>query len=597
MLPTKSVLLVLFVILSLTGWSQKVKYKDVFSLLSTRQYDQAEPFLKRYLQENNDNPNAYLYMGIILQERALKADVLRETESAVALADSSVLFYAKALAGITEKELRRNDEYYQIYNRRDLRTGEFGVKLSDVQLDIEKRTTGLKEHKEKIKAAKTWLQRTERLHAQTHQQFKNTTDPYLNNKELYLRATDSTLNQLRLLSDQADSTVAAFNQFKGVLQSIGKTGYNPSLTLKDIKDFKKDGLLVSDFTKDNVTMPDYEAWAQLVIETLKNDIKPTMEQLVAYDVQVNKLRDKLKKDSASVVSDMKQLQASESFSTLKKYDAQPMPLDLFDMKMSELEFISEVITSKAAKDSVNALLQLKRAKAEWEAVVKLDSAATRLAARNLTEDALNYKSFVSSAYGTASVLKSLAETTKDYAQRERNERTKKLALREEAYRWLIVGKDSIPVVANPARESRFKPLIVVEEKYTAGLMFADSIGTGYLYSITPSRTPDVKVTFPVDKKVFKRRSLPVTKALSITDASGFIYFVLFYSETKVGNKFPVSLAKIYRADGLAWSNNYMVDGTPSEITFNASNGVVSMKINGGASTSVVNIDKSGKLLK
>ena len=121
------------------GHSQKIKYKDLIVLLNAKQFDEAEPFLKKYLKDNDDNPNALLYMGMIYQEKSSKMDALKQTEALVSQIDSAILFYQKASKGITEKELSRNEEYYEMYNRRDLRTGKFGIKLSDVQLDIENR--------------------------------------------------------------------------------------------------------------------------------------------------------------------------------------------------------------------------------------------------------------------------------------------------------------------------------------------------------------------------------------------------------------------------------------------------------------------------
>src|SRR6478735_8383684 len=121
-------------------YGQKIKYKEIWGLLSAKQYESAEPFLKRYLKENTDNPNAYLYMGIIFQEKSAKDDVLKQTAR-----------------GITEKEVKRNDEYYAMYNRRDLRTGEFGVKLSDIQFDLEKKMEGLRERIDRVKMVKYYF--------------------------------------------------------------------------------------------------------------------------------------------------------------------------------------------------------------------------------------------------------------------------------------------------------------------------------------------------------------------------------------------------------------------------------------------------------
>jgi len=77
----KGALIVAFLLLQVTfSIAQKVKYKDLIELLNAKQYEMAEPFLKRYLKETTDNASAYLYMGIIYQEKSLKNDILKQTE-------------------------------------------------------------------------------------------------------------------------------------------------------------------------------------------------------------------------------------------------------------------------------------------------------------------------------------------------------------------------------------------------------------------------------------------------------------------------------------------------------------------------------------
>src|ERR1044071_9834492 len=127
--------LTLVLLASATVSGQKIKYKDLFVLLDSRQFKDAEPFLRKYLKDNNDNPNAYLFMGFILQEKCMKADVLKESDLVGIYADSSIYYLDLAKKGITEKEVKRNDEFYQSYSRRDQRTGEFGIKMSDIHLD------------------------------------------------------------------------------------------------------------------------------------------------------------------------------------------------------------------------------------------------------------------------------------------------------------------------------------------------------------------------------------------------------------------------------------------------------------------------------
>ncbi|MEQ8423270.1 MAG: hypothetical protein RIA63_01080, partial [Cyclobacteriaceae bacterium] len=125
--------------------------------------------------------------------------------------------------------------------------------------------------------------------------------------------------------------------------------------------------------------------------------------------------------------------------------------------------------------------------------------------------------------------------------------------------------------------------------------FSDSVATGYFSTINASRRNGKTITFPVDPKVFTRRSLPVTKSLAASDDNGQVFYVLFYSEQKIEEKFPVTLAKIYRTDGLAWSSNLSFEMLPTELSFRVESGEVSVKTSNPAGESkMVFIDKDGK---
>lgn len=580
--------------------AQKVKYKDLILLLNAKQYDQAEPFLKKYLKDNDDNPNAYLFMGIIFHEKASKKDVLKETTLMVQDMDSAVLFYDKAYKAIDEKEIKRNSEYYEAYNRRDLRTGEFGVKLSDVKFDLEKKMQGLKERKESVKKLKEYYSSSELLYSEATARFKFMQSKYGTQRGVFLQSTEKTLAELQHVIDAVDSLLVAFDNYKNTSQLLGKTGYNQVLNFQPIKDFEKDGHTSADFTKDDLKLWDFKAWAETTKSRIEKEVNPMRDQLVAYDIELNKLREKLRKDSVSVRNELDLLSKNSPVTQLKAFDSDPLPGGIFEMKKAELEYNSDQISDRQLKDSANVNLQIALVSKELADISRLNGITQSLLEKDFVKEGENYAHFISNAYGTVDVLKSLIKATKEYAEREKLRKERESEVKSQLLKWVIEGKDSIPLfIDETMRRSKFKPLIIKDESYTSGLVFgSDSLATGYFYTVTPSRVPDIKISFPVDKPTFKIRNLAITKGLSTTDGKNQVYFVLIYSEDKVEEKFTATLAKIYRSDGLAWCNNYKFDLLPSELTFNQDSGELTIKISSPAGDSkIITLDKNGKTIQ
>jgi phage anti-repressor protein len=583
--------------ISVESRAQKVKYKDLIELLKVKQYEKAEPFLRRYLKENDDNPNAFLYMGITLQEKAQANDVLKHTDILIARCDSSVMFFDKAYNMITEKELKRNDEYYEMYSRRDLRTGEFGIKISDVRLDLETRVKSLKERKEKVKELKKYFVQAESQYTKLNSNYKSIESKYGPERSFYLRADETLVGKLKGLEVVFDSVITSFNNYKSVSKQLGKTGYNQQLNLQEIIDMKRDGSSPSDFTNDDLKIWDYKRWSKSTVETIEKVIYPLKDRLISYDIALNKLSDKIKKDSVSVINEVTQLEDNLLYSQLLKYDADPLPIAVFDVKKAEMKYQSNVISHKPIKDTSNVKLRLTYLTEELKGIRHLDSIAGILAKRDLSTESDNYSHFITKSYGTKSVLASLISTTLDYAHREELKKQIEWEATMQATKWAVNGTDSIPLFFEKSRDLNHKPLVIVEEKYTVGLVYKDSLATGYLYSITPTRVPDVKATFSVDQSSFNKRNLPIIKCLSTSDAAGQVFYSVIYSEGKVEDKFPATVTKVYRSDGLAWSNNIKLEMMPTEVTYSSESGELTIKISSGAENKIVVIDKSGKQIQ
>lgn len=575
--------------------AQKVKYKDLIILLSSKQYEKAEPFLKRYLRENDDNPNSFLYMGIIYQEKALLIDPLLKTEILCSNMDSAALFYDKAYKTINDRELRKNDEYYEAYMRRDLRTGKFVIKLSDVQLDIENRIHAVKEKKDRAKLLKKYFDESFGKYSKSLSIYKSLQSTYGTEKDFFLRSDEAMESQLKSLLQVFDSAIAAFDKYKIVSKELGKTGYSQLIDLQEIKDIKRDGSGAVDFLKDDLKLWDYRQWANASIQVIQNGINPMRDNLVAYDIEANKLREKLKTDSVSVKPELKGLTDKLASIQLKNYDPDPMPLDVFGMKITELEYHSNIILNRHLRGSSNVHLRLNAIKSEITDLNKLDSISSKLTKRNFDDEERDYRHFITKVFGTTSVLKSTISTTQEYAKRERLKKEKEWEAVSQLLKWIVNAPDSIPLFVESNRDLKFKPLVIEQEKYTFGLAFQDTLATGYFYTIQPSRLPDLKAVFPVDQTNFTKRNFSLFKGLSTTDGTGNAFVLLSYSSRKVRDKFPSTLTKIYRTDGLAWSINFSFEMLPSEITLNNGTGEISVKISGNnGEDKIVSFDKSGK---
>jgi hypothetical protein len=593
-MSTKGSLIAAFLIIQCTfSIAQKVKYKDLIELLNAKQYEMAEPFLKKYLKTDTENPSAYLYMGIIYEENSIKNDILKQTEALLTNIDSALFFYDKVYPMITEKELKRHDENYQSYVRRDPRTAEFVIKLSDIQVDIDTRVKKLKEKRDKLKPLKTNFLSAQRLYEKSTNLFKAVQAKYNTENEMLLRSDDALVNELNTLMLVYDSSLLAFKNYKSILGELGKTGYNQQVTLLKIDDFKKDGVTNTDFMTPEVKVWDYSGWAKRSVETIMKEIVPLRDHLVGYDVEINKLREKLRKDSVSVKSDLTKLVDKLLFTQLNKFDSKPIPEELFKMKIAELEYQSDVIAHKKLRDSANVQVRLKTIQSEMMSVRKLDSISTHLAARDFEAEAANYNHFITRAYGTSAVLKSLVKTTNEYAHREKTRKEKELEKATKSLLWSIAAADSIPLFLEVADTRPIKPLVVVPDSFTMGLKYKDSLAVGYLYTITPSRIPDAGAIFPIDAPNFKRRSLPIIKGLAVHEANE-VYFALIYSQNKVKDGFPATIARINKT-GLAWSGNFKFELTPTELLYSASTGELTIKTTGtNGESKIVVIDQKGK---
>ncbi len=456
----------------------------------------------------------------------------------------------------------------------------------------------IKERPPQIRLLNSQFQNTRSFYSKAQGLFLEIQKTYAGQKELYLQSDEKLMSDLKHLAVLYDSAHIFFNDYKSTAGLLGKIGYNQDYDPQEIKDFKKDGVALVDFYHDDLHVWDYKRWALSSLEVIQKEIIPLKDQLVALDVEINQVHQKLKKDSVSVANEIMLLQKKIGFPELHKIDDQPLPVNVFRMKLAELSLGSQIVEDRPVKDSLDIPLQVGAIRKELVFARRLDSLAGILTNMNIENEVANYRHFISAAYGTPDVLRNLISATKGFAAREADRREKDLIKKVESLRWIINEGDSIPLFNEVAPSSRFKPLLLEEEKFTAGLQFVDTVATGYFYAITPSRKPVVKAVFPVDGRVFTRRSLPFTKALGTRDEKGLVYFVVVTSETRIKEKFPAAIARVNTSGGLAWSLHYEFVQLPGEINYSPDTDELSVRSkNAAGEVFAVIFDKSGKVVK
>lgn len=586
---------VFLLVLTQVAQAQKVKYKDLIELLNVKQYEKAEPFLKRYLREETDNASAYLYMGIIYQDKSLRNDILKENDLLVNNLDSALFFYEKVYPLITEREIKRNKDNYQMFNRRDVRTGEFGVSHSDVQLQIEDRIKAVKQRRDNVSSLKKSFDQSQAQYKRAQQFFKTIQSQYESERELLMKSPEQLLVELNNLILVFDSSQLSFKSYKALLQASGKSPYNQEVNLQFIKEFKKDGTGDVDFYQNELKFWNYGTWAHNTGEVIQKEIYPLRESLIKADIEINDQYKKVKGDT-SVAKALPGLSKKIEFKRLLEIDPSPLPISVFRVKIAELAYLSKVIDDKKLRDSSDVSMRMKALRTDIKMAITLDSLASLAAARDLDKDAQLYTHFISHAYGSQAVLKSWLKAIKEFSHREVTQRELQWEETIQSLKWVFAGSDSIPLFVDENSKRPYKPLFIGSDQMTMGLKYvADTVVTGYFYSILPSRTPDMSIAFPVDTINFNQRNLPLIKGTLIANTNQS-YFAMIYLESKQTDGFPVTISRINRNGGLGWSINYMFEAKPEEFKY-LPNGELSIKIGTGDAAKIIAIDPAGKRLQ
>lgn len=396
----RNLLLFVLVSIGLLTSSHAQKYKDIFPQIIAADEDVAFDILNNYLISDFDHPNANFRMAKIYVDRYKQADVLRDYERALALAEQAKFKLIKAKVTIDEREVKRNEEFYMGV----LDDGQFSFAAISAFIDTE--TLAANEFELKVPPIYKEFTRSVEKYDEAVKSFSNIVGSHASLKELYLLYNEDLSKQLAKLSSDYDSTKIYFDSYLALREAYSVNSVKQSYSEQPIKVYRLDGLVTQiNFLQPQINLWDYAAWVDSVNTVVQKNIADLRKDLEANE---NKLKDALVK--------VKSVQNPDSFQVARVDKALIFNLMKYDYKnalvplLSYQEFKQELIKAQRRKgyfDTANIAIDRKLAYFSdmMYATKKADSILNEFDTRFSPEQLQRHSEFVNSSFGGPDEMK------------------------------------------------------------------------------------------------------------------------------------------------------------------------------------------------
>ena len=336
----KSTAIILFILLVFGAQGQKIKYKNLYPLLEAKNYAEAIPQLKIFLsdEKNSDEANAHLQMGLWLEKRFLAYDVVDDSASLYATGDSAVFYLEKAKSLIDEKELKRNDEYYQAFFRRDLRTGEFGIKVSDVHLDIEKKVEAINTRIADVKEMHRRVVKVENNQKAAMEDYRSLTERFNLYNSLLIGADEDANAKLANIEENGRVGVENAKSVQELAEKLGSDKYSQEPILKGIEQYGVDGMNAANLRSGVIEIWNFEEWAREAQSEIMGGVALFKTMVKNYADEIREKKAKVKNSQNAEIGDFPENLASQ----FEKYDPGSTVEKLLKIEMYEARVTKKV---------------------------------------------------------------------------------------------------------------------------------------------------------------------------------------------------------------------------------------------------------------
>lgn len=428
----------LFSLISIAGsfaQTETLKYKDVFNAVLNDSEEKAYEMLQKHQKQDPYHVNTYYQLGRIAQKWIMEYDPLTDYDNFNFFAYHANLYYSLCKNFLDEKESRKNTDWYQ-----DVKPAEGNKKVEHQQIadDLDQKIATVKTTVDKVNIIREYYFSTVRNYSKSLDGFTAIVEKNAKLKDIYLTADEKLKIDIKEVGLHFDSTLFYFNKYKQALADFPIKNYNQELSLKNIETYRLEGLIKSNFLKNQIALWDYKTWATQVLAVIDNDINSLRFEIDAENKKIESLTYIISLTSGFTNAYGYYPLNEKLAYRIGRFDFQPLILDLFDYKVSKLNFLID--TRKQANNPQvfnlnerNKLLFYKELVARKQ---QTDGLIQNLEQKATEFNMQKYQAFITSNYKNAAGLKTFISSEPKKLQNTLDQSM------EQLKRWLVAN-DSI----------------------------------------------------------------------------------------------------------------------------------------------------------
>ncbi len=421
--------------------AQKIKYKELFPILESKNYSEGEPKLRAFLAnpKNAEHPNANLQMVLLLKDKIKPLEIINDSSKIIKYCDSIQVFALRTKKLITDREVKKKDQYYKAYYKRDLRTGSFGIKSSHIHSDLD---DILKYHKvisEGTSFLAVTLPELAKSQAESSELYTKILEGYDSETSLALALNEEIKNQLIELKAKDENTREIVASIQGKVATLPEIGFISDEELKAIENFATDGIENKDVYQGSFEIWEFNKFVDRIIQTSEGKMSTFHQSLLDENKKLDQVNKKIARAEISAVRPF------ISTSLLKQSSSiDPNNLVINILKFKKIEATFNLLSLKD-EDVSHVYLQLVKYDSLNQMINKANEFLEKIIEKNTKLEKLKYSSFIRTVYNRESQLDKYIDVKKIWVKNRKALVSNQVEELNEAVKWGVNQNDSIAV--------------------------------------------------------------------------------------------------------------------------------------------------------